>query len=178
MRASSVRATAHAIVTSGDESDQDFDTSLDQWVRKPSNVRDGGSVPHQSVEHPAHPSNRLVAQLNTTWRVVDDPPQWILQRKKGNPRKKNSGWRSRSFCTTRGALLRCVREYCGDVDTTALVKLAALASDHAMQIPPETPGPEGAPKMVCVPKLQTDFTVLGTAAASDRMADKRMLAKD
>jgi hypothetical protein len=31
--------------------------------------------------------------------------------------------------------------------------------------------------MVCVPKLQTDLTVLATAAASDRMADKRMLAK-
>ena len=45
MRASSVRATAHAIVTSGDESDQDLDTSLDQWVREPSNVRDAGSVP-------------------------------------------------------------------------------------------------------------------------------------
>ena len=45
---------------------------------------------------------------------------------------------------TRGALLRCIREYCGDVDITALAKLAALPSYHAMQIPPGTPGPEGA----------------------------------
>jgi hypothetical protein len=43
---------------------------------------------------------------------VDDPLQWILQRRKGNPRSKNSGWKNRSFCRTRDALLRCVREYC------------------------------------------------------------------
>src|SRR6478735_3608359 len=108
MRASSVRATAHAIVTSGDEFDQDLETSLDQWVREPSNVRDAGSVPHQADEGSAHPSNRLVAQLNATWRVAADPLQWRLQRKKGNPRTRNSGWRDRSFCTMREGLLRCV----------------------------------------------------------------------
>ena len=43
--------------------------------------------------HPAHPTNRLVAHLNARWRVVDDPLQWRLQRKKGNPRSKNTGWR-------------------------------------------------------------------------------------
>ena len=35
---------------------------------------------------PAHPSSRLLAHLNENWRVVDDPLQWILQRRKGNPR--------------------------------------------------------------------------------------------
>jgi hypothetical protein len=50
---------------------------------------------------PAHPSNRLVVQLSVDWRVVEDPLQWILQRKKGNPRAKNSGWQNRSFCRTR-----------------------------------------------------------------------------
>ena len=53
------------------------------------------------AKHPAHPSNRLIAQLSASWRVIDDPLQWILQRRKGNPRKKNFGWRSRSFYTTR-----------------------------------------------------------------------------
>ena len=132
MRASSVRATADAVI-SGDESDQDLDASLDQWVREPSNVRDAGSVPHQAVEGPAHPSNRLVAQLNATWRVVADPLQWRLQRKKGNPRTRNSGWRDRSFCTTRDGLLRCVREYCGDVEPAALAKLTTLPEHYAMQ---------------------------------------------
>jgi hypothetical protein len=47
---------------------------------------------------------------------VDDPLQWLLQRKKGNPRRKNSGWTNRSFCQTREALLRCIREYCCSPD--------------------------------------------------------------
>jgi hypothetical protein len=47
---------------------------------------------------------------------VDDPLQWILQRRKGNPRDKNTGWQSRSFCRTREALLRCIREYCCSPD--------------------------------------------------------------
>ena len=43
-------------------------------------------------------------------------------------RTKNSGWQDRSFCTTREGLLRCVREYCGDVEPAALAKLTALPS--------------------------------------------------
>jgi hypothetical protein len=82
------------------------------------------------TERPAHPSNRLVAQLNESWRVVDDPLQWILQRKKGNPRKKNSGWRGRSFCRTRGALLGCVARHCGEIDANALAKLKSLPDWH------------------------------------------------
>jgi hypothetical protein len=78
----------------------------------------------------AHPSNRLIAQLNRNWRVVDDPLQWILQRRKGNPRKRNSGWQDRSFCTTREGLLRCVRETCGEVDDKALAHLRALPEFH------------------------------------------------
>jgi hypothetical protein len=72
----------------------------------------------------------LLAQLNANWRVVDDPLQWILQRKKGNPRKKNYGWRNRSFCRTREGLLGCVREYCGDVDAGAQAQLEALPDYH------------------------------------------------
>jgi len=83
-------------------------------------------VAKDRADGPAHPSNRLLAQLNTNWRVVDDPLQWILQRRKGNPRKKNSGWRSRSLCRTRDALLRCVREHCGEIDPEALATLKEL----------------------------------------------------
>jgi hypothetical protein len=83
------------------------------------------------VSPPAHPLNRLIAQLNNNWRVVDHPLQWILQRRKGKPRKKNSGWRDRSFCTTREVLLRSIREYCGKVDQNALVDLQALPDHHA-----------------------------------------------
>jgi len=81
----------------------------------------------------ALPSNRLLAQLNANWRVVDDSLQWILQRKRGKPRKKNSGRQDRSFCTTREGLLRCIREYCGDIHPTCLARITALPAYHSMQ---------------------------------------------
>src|SRR5262245_28157429 len=84
-------------------------------------------------ERPAHPSRRLGVQLNKTWRIIADPLQWRLQRKKGKRRSKNSGWRDCSFCTTREGLLRCVRECCGNVEPAALDKLAALPEHHCMQ---------------------------------------------
>ena len=80
----------------------------------------------------AHTSNPLIAQLNTNWRVINDPLQWVLQRRKGNPRKKNSGWQDRSFCTTRDGLLRCVRELCGVVGEEALAELQALPDFHSV----------------------------------------------
>lgn len=42
------------------------------------------------------------------WQVITDRLQWVLQRHQGGR------WRDRSFCCTRAALLRCIREYCGD----------------------------------------------------------------
>jgi hypothetical protein len=133
MRASSVRAIAHAIVTDGDELDFCLDTSLEQGVREPSAPTPGHDECRYPTKPSAHPSNRLVTQLNENWKVVDDPLQWILQRRKGNPRKKNSGWRDRSFCTTREGLLRCVSKYCGEVDQVALARLTALSPNHPMQ---------------------------------------------
>jgi hypothetical protein len=133
MRASCVRATAHAIVTIDDEPSQQvpFQTTPDEGGRKPPIRLEAVSAPDRVDRRPAHPSNRLVAPLNERWRVVDDPLQWILQRKKGNPRKKNSGWRDRSFCRTRDALLRCVREHCGEIDDNSLAKLKSLPDWHS-----------------------------------------------
>ena len=102
-------------------------------MREPSTAQGKHQDNQERSQRPAHPSNYLVAQLNATWRVVDDPLQWRLQRKKGNPRTKNSGWRNRSFCTTRVELLRCVREYCGEVGPAALAKLIALPEHHGTQ---------------------------------------------
>jgi hypothetical protein len=104
-------------------------------VRLSASTAGRAGISNAHVSLPAHPSNQLVAQLNTNWRVVDDPAQWILQRRKGNPRKKNSGWQARSFCTTRKALLRCIREYCGEVDQKALADLQALPDHHDEEQP-------------------------------------------
>ena len=38
----------------------------------------------------------------------------------GKSRAKNTGWRARSYCRTKDALLRCIREYCGLADDGAL----------------------------------------------------------
>jgi hypothetical protein len=113
-------------IPSGDQ------TSSITGVREESQAPARHSDCQDRVKRPAHPnpSNRLVAQLNATWRVLDDPLQWRLQRKKGNSRKRNSGWRDRSFCRTLEGLLRCVREYCGEVDAEAAAKLQALPDWH------------------------------------------------
>jgi hypothetical protein len=131
MRASSVRAEARVLKPLRQPDDQPrFDDTTKSPVReRPAVLALGGHCQDQA-KCPAHPSNQLIAQLNEDWRVVDDPLQWILQRRKGNPRKKSSGWKSRSFCTTREALLRCICEYCGDVDDDVLARLHDLPEFH------------------------------------------------
>ena len=131
MRASSVRAEPrHLESLLGSEDHPRLDPTAEPLVRKGVSARGINREYQGHAKRPAHPSNGLIAELNELWRVVDDPLQWILQRKKGNPRKKNSGWTGRSFCRTREALLRCVREHCGEVDPPALEKLTELADWH------------------------------------------------
>jgi hypothetical protein len=105
---------------------------LEEEVRQPRDILPSISPGEGSSSPLAHPSDRFVAQLNERWRVVDDPLQWILQQKKGNARSKNSGWRSRSFCRTREALLRCIREYCclPDQGHAAFASIAAWTKSH------------------------------------------------
>jgi hypothetical protein len=80
---------------------------------------------------PAHPFNRVIAQLNERRMVIDDTLQWILPRRKGSPREKNSGRRARSFRRTREALLRCVCEKCGAIGPEAGFSLQDLPEWHA-----------------------------------------------
>jgi hypothetical protein len=103
---------------------------LEIGVREPQAVGYDNILAPDLRSSPAHPSKGGIAHLNPKWRVIEDPLQWILQRKKGNPREKNSGWQSRSFCRTREGLLRCVREYCGEVDADGLAQLEALPDYH------------------------------------------------
>ena len=108
-------------------------TTSKRGVRGPSAAPGAHRDCNHGIERPAHPSNLLVAQLNETWRVMEHPLQWRLQRKKGNPRTNNSGWRDRSFCATREGLLRCVREYCGNVEPAAFAELLALPEHHTIE---------------------------------------------
>ena len=83
-----------------------------------------------SPESPAHPSIRFPIPINAAWRVIDDPLQWILQRRKGNLRGKNTGWDSRSYCRTRNGLMLCIRERCGEGEPGALEALSMLPERH------------------------------------------------
>jgi hypothetical protein len=62
--------------------------------------------------------------------VIDDDLQFILQQRNGTPRSKATGWSCRSFCRTRDALLRFIREYCGSVEDNALAQVKALPEWH------------------------------------------------
>ena len=125
----------------------------------------GGRRDH--AESPAHPSKRLVAQLNESWRVVDDPLQWKLQRKKGNPRGKNLGWQNRAHCSTREGLLACIREYCclpnqgksGCVYEYRGVNGGALQQVRAL--------PEWHIDWNCTPRIDPDDDALALAPATD-----------
>ena len=61
-----------------------------------------------------------LVQLNASWRVADDPPQWALQYRKGNPRGRTSGWVGRKFIRNRDYLLERIDELCGTVDPEAI----------------------------------------------------------
>jgi hypothetical protein len=69
-------------------------------------------------------STGLAIALNDRWSVTDDPLQWILQCRRGDQ------WHARSFCRTRSALQRCIREYCGPVDAVARLQIDALPDWH------------------------------------------------
>ena len=79
----------------------------------------------------ADPSRTVVvAVLNENWRVIDDGVQWILEKRHGRPTSKNTGWRRRSYPTSRKSLLASVEKWCGSVEPSALRILEALPEDH------------------------------------------------
>ncbi len=61
-----------------------------------------------------------LVQLNDSWRVADDPPQWALQCRSGNPGQRTSGWIGGKFIRDRDHLLRRIDELCGNVDPQAI----------------------------------------------------------
>ena len=99
-------------------------------VRQPRKLWPGVVTSEAAPSPLAHRSNGLLIQLTPDWRIVEDDLQYILQHRKGSARSRATGWWSRSFCRTREALLRCIREYCGSVDQAALQQVIALPDPH------------------------------------------------
>jgi hypothetical protein len=82
-----------------------------------------GTFSEESDSHGA-----VVTRLGSGWRVIVCAAgiQWILQR---GYRARNHGgirWRSRSYCRTSEALIRCARECAGTVGPEVAAILAAL----------------------------------------------------
>jgi hypothetical protein len=73
---------------------------------------------------PRRPPQQGAIGPSTAWRIVSDELQWLLQHREGNR------WNNRSYCCTRAGLLRCVGEYCGEVDAEALAQVRALPDWH------------------------------------------------
>ena len=76
-------------------------------------------------------TDRLLIQISRKWRLAEDDLQWILQRcknLKGQTSKRDCSrnWQGRSFCRTRKALIRCIREQVRpeDDEDPALIKAA------------------------------------------------------
>jgi hypothetical protein len=70
-------------------------------------------------------------QLNTRWRVIicRDGLQWVLQYRNRAGRAETvarDGWRGRSYCRTREALIGCCDRFCGEIDPAAAAELEAL----------------------------------------------------
>jgi hypothetical protein len=64
-------------------------------------------------------------RLNETWQVAYDDLQWKLQCRRGDR------WHDRSFCVTKHALLRCIREHVdGTADLTSVDRLGEWHTDR------------------------------------------------
>ncbi len=72
----------------------------------------------------------FLVRLNDSWRVSDDPPQWVIEQRIGNASAKDSGWRARKFIRTTDHLLRRIGEMCGDVDPAAIETIQSWPSGY------------------------------------------------
>ncbi len=62
-----------------------------------------------------------LVQLNDSWRVADDPPQWVLEKRVREPQPgKTSGWQAQKYIRTTDHLLKRIGEMCGTVDSEAI----------------------------------------------------------
>ena len=72
----------------------------------------------------------MIALLNDRWCVIDDPLQWILQRRERQPGDRGSGYEGKHYCRQRRSLQARIREECGEVAPDALAIIDALPDWH------------------------------------------------
>jgi hypothetical protein len=104
---------------------------VDFWphaqAERTSPVKGGGVVSGAKSEE-ADNYGAIVARLNADWRIIICAAgiQWVLQRGYTARNHGDVRWRSRSFCRTSEALIRCCREHAGEIEPAAWAILAAL----------------------------------------------------
>ena len=103
--------------------------SNSEAVRQPQELLPATDA-RKTTKRRADRSKPVLAVLNDRWRVVDDRVQWVLQKRKGRPTPKSSGWRGRSYATSRGRLLDSIGRMCRPLDPAALRLLEGLPADH------------------------------------------------
>lgn len=69
-----------------------------------------------------------LAVSNYGWRVIEcrHGIQWILQYRNRAETVARHGWRGRSYCRTKEALIRCCDEHAGQINPAARMTLMAL----------------------------------------------------
>ena len=93
-------------------------------------------------------ADRFLIQISRNWRLAEDDLQWILQRCRNgrrfqNERDHTGNWYGRSFCRTRKALSRCVRENVKieDDEDSALIEAAVARVQAWPEMHRPRPGP-------------------------------------
>ncbi len=85
-------------------------------------------------------------QLNESWRVSDDPPQWVLEKRVREPQPgKTSGWQARKYIRATDHLLRRIAEMCGTVDSEAIEIIRSWPQGYVSREMQRGAGPKTAP---------------------------------
>ncbi len=71
-----------------------------------------------------------LVELNTNWRIADDPPQWTIEQRIGNASAKDTGWRARKFIRDTDHLLRRIGEMCGYVGPAAIETIQSWPNEY------------------------------------------------
>jgi hypothetical protein len=100
-----------------------------------------GNQTSETRKRPADRSKPVVAVLNDRWRVIEGAIEWILQKRKGRPTPKSTGWRARRYAQTRASLLDGIERLCGPVDPAALPVLRVLPEEHPSLTGHRAPSP-------------------------------------
>ncbi len=118
-----------------------------------------------------------LVQLNDSWRIADDPPQWVLEKRVREPQPgKTSGWQARKYIRTTAHLLKRIGEMCGTVDSEAIEIIRSWPRGYVTWKAREMQrgaGPETAPYSAISPSEAFDHQKTGDESVVAAMRARR-----